>query len=51
MGILNTKALWATDVWYMKDTGEATSRRKNQRFIDSCAPETDDMRSLSSMSR
>lgn len=47
MGILNTKSLWATDVWYMNDTGEATYAAETiTRFIASCAPESVDMQSF-----
>jgi Protein of unknown function (DUF2971) len=47
MGILNSKSLWATDVWYMNDTGEATYAIETiTRFIESCTPESEEMRSL-----
>jgi hypothetical protein len=42
-GIIESKALWATDVWYMNDTGEATySLEAVRRFIASQKPETDE---------
>jgi hypothetical protein len=47
MGIVNSKTLWATDVWYMNDTGEATYAKASiERFINSCAPESDSMRQV-----
>ena len=44
-GIINSKTLWATETWYMNDTGEATySLEAVRQFLASIKPETDETR-------
>jgi Protein of unknown function (DUF2971) len=47
MGIIRSRSLWATDVWYMNDTGEATyAIEMTKRFLDACSPESKEMKSF-----
>jgi hypothetical protein len=52
MGIFNSKTLWATDVWYMNDTGEATyAKEVIRQFLDSRTPESENMRQVCSLTK
>lgn len=46
-GIIEKNKLWATDVWYMNDTGEATySAAAIRKFLDSCTPQDEEMQEV-----
>lgn len=46
-GIIENNKLWATDVWYMNDTGEATySAEAIRKFLSSCTPQDEEMKEV-----
>jgi hypothetical protein len=52
MGILNSKSLWATDVWYMNDTGEGTyATEMIRQFLDARTSPSEAMREFCSLAK